>query len=29
MNGLLDRHIWGATPCIKDRPRPKVRPHEA
>jgi hypothetical protein len=25
-NGLLDRHIWGATLCIKDRPRPKVRP---
>jgi hypothetical protein len=26
MSGLLDRHIWGATPCIKDRRRPKVRP---
>src|SRR5262249_20918704 len=26
MNGLLDRHISGATPCIKDRPRSKVRP---
>jgi hypothetical protein len=26
MDGLPDRHIWGATPCIKDRPRPKVRP---
>jgi hypothetical protein len=31
MDGLLDRHMWGATPCIKDRPRRKVRPtqHEA
>ena len=26
MDGLLDRHNWGATPCIKHRPRPKVRP---
>jgi len=26
MGGLLDRHIWGATPCIKDRPHHKVRP---
>jgi hypothetical protein len=24
MDGLLDRHIWGATPCIKDRPRPRL-----
>jgi hypothetical protein len=31
MDRLLDRHMWGATPCIKDRPRRKVRPtqHEA
>ena len=28
MDGLPDRHIWGATPCIKDRPRPKVRQDE-
>ena len=28
MDGLPDRHIWRATPCIKDRPRPKVRPDE-
>jgi len=28
MDGLPDRHIWGATPCIKDRPRPKARPDE-
>ena len=27
MDGLPDRHIWGATPCVKDRPRPKVRPN--
>ena len=26
MDGLLDQHMWGATPCIKDRPRRKVRP---
>ena len=26
MDRLLDRHMWGATPCIKDRPRRKVRP---
>ncbi len=26
-SGLATRpHIWGATPCIKDRPRPGVRP---
>src|SRR6516164_3913233 len=29
MDGLLDRHIWGATPCIKHRPRRKVRLDEA
>ena len=31
MDGLLDRRMWGATPCIKNRPRRKVRPtqHEA
>jgi hypothetical protein len=29
MDGLLDRHNWGATPCIKHRPRPKVRPVHA
>jgi hypothetical protein len=23
MDTLLDRHIWGATPCIKDRQRPR------
>ncbi len=23
--GSPDRHIWGATPCIKNRPRPKDR----
>src|SRR6516162_2178113 len=26
MGWLLDPHIWGATPCIKDRPSPRVRP---
>jgi hypothetical protein len=26
MDGLLDQHMWGATPCIKDHPRRKVRP---
>jgi hypothetical protein len=26
MDGLLDRRMWGATPRINDRPRPKVRP---
>jgi hypothetical protein len=26
MGGLLDRHNWVATPCIKDHPRPRVRP---
>ena len=25
MDGLLDRRIWGATPRVKDRRRPKVR----
>ena len=31
MDRLLDRHMWGATPCIKDRPHRKVRPtqHQA
>ena len=24
MDGLPDRHIWGATPCIKDRPRRRL-----
>jgi hypothetical protein len=23
MDALLDRHMWGATPCIKDRQRPR------
>jgi hypothetical protein len=26
MGELLDQHNCGATPCIKDRPRPRVRP---
>ena len=25
MDGLLDQRMWGATPCIKDRPHRKIR----